>query len=94
MSIDLVDLCLGYNFDATSDSSTEKAILLYHRIVEAFKFAYARRSELGDKLFLNTTEITAVSKSYKTSLRQAILYSSLLFPLICSIFLHLGGSKF
>ena len=38
----------GYIFNSDTDSNTEKAILFYHRVVEAFKFAYARRSELGD----------------------------------------------
>ena len=51
-------LCLGYNFDATTDSNTEKAILMYHRIVEAFKFAYAKRSELGDMEFVNVTDVS------------------------------------
>lgn len=47
----------GYNFTASSISK-ENAVLTYHRITEAMKFAYAKRTELGDASFLNLTEVS------------------------------------
>ena len=37
-----------YGFNAGSVSTPEKSTLTWHRIVEAMKFAYAKRSSLGD----------------------------------------------
>ena len=41
----------GYNF-----ASQDFGGLSYHRIVEAFKFAYAQRMQLGDPAFSSTVE--------------------------------------
>ena len=44
---------------------TQNSVCTYHRIVEAFKFAYAYRALLGDQDFANVTEVNRTFSSKK-----------------------------
>ena len=39
---------------------TKDQVLMYHRFIEALKFAFAERTRLGDKDFVNVTEVGVV----------------------------------
>lgn len=64
-SLDL--MFIGFNMTEKSLKTREARLTAYHRIIEAFKFAYAQRSELGDPEFVsNVTQVWNVSLPLKT----------------------------
>jgi gamma-glutamyltranspeptidase / glutathione hydrolase / leukotriene-C4 hydrolase len=70
----IVNILDGYNFSPASIADTDSKIQTYHRIVEAFKFAYAKRSELGDEDFVDVTELVRnlTSDEYAEEIRRQI----------------------
>ena len=51
-------MCVGYYFSPESVSTPEERLTTIHRVVEAFKMAYAKRSFLGDEDFVDVTEVS------------------------------------
>lgn len=49
---------LGYNFNPSNIATLPNKILTYHRIIEAFKFAFAKRSRLADANFVDVREVS------------------------------------
>ena len=57
ISIDIRLALIGYRVHPDDLKGTSTAALFYHRLIEAFKFAYAKRSELGDPAKVNISDV-------------------------------------
>lgn len=53
----IMNILNGYGFNRSSVEDLNSTVLSYHRIAEAFKYAYAKRTELGDIKFLNISQL-------------------------------------
>ncbi|XP_052741465.1 glutathione hydrolase 1 proenzyme isoform X1 [Bicyclus anynana] len=76
--VNILNILSGYNFTEESINGTENKILTYHRILEAFKYAYAARTKLGDEDFLDLNEFlqNLTSPEYGMEIRLKINDSS------------------
>ncbi|CAF1310956.1 unnamed protein product, partial [Rotaria sordida] len=63
-----------YGFNPNDLENPTTTTLFYHRLIEAFKFAYAKRSELADPLKVNITNLiqNLISINYAERIRQRI----------------------
>lgn len=70
----ILNVLKGYNITADDISKEEKTILLYHRIAETFKFAFAERTKLGDPNFVDVSDLVKklTSVEYAESIRMKI----------------------
>ena len=65
----------GYKITPETIVSTKKELLTYHRLIEAFKFAFALRTDLADPDF--DSNVTAVS------ITSQGVYSVVLLEYVC-----------
>ncbi|XP_060521433.1 glutathione hydrolase 1 proenzyme-like isoform X2 [Cylas formicarius] len=71
----IMNILEGYNLTRSSTNGLNETVLTYHRIIEAFKYAYAKRTELGDTDFVDLKELLSnlTSKRYAENVRQKIV---------------------
>lgn len=52
----------GYHFSPNDMNNDDSSALLNHRVIEAFKFAYAKRTEMGDDQFVDMSGVIKPSE--------------------------------
>jgi len=75
--VHILNILKGYGFTADDLKDDKRAILTYHRIIEAFKFGYAQKTKSGDPEFLDKEKFAKwledmLSQEYGNKVRQKI----------------------
>ncbi|XP_058126928.1 glutathione hydrolase 1 proenzyme-like [Anopheles ziemanni] len=70
----IMNILKGYRFQPSDVTSVDNAVRTLHRIVEAFKYAYGKRTEIGDPRYIDVRELTAnlTSDEYAETVRKRI----------------------
>lgn len=70
----ILNILGGFNMTAEMLKTTDGTVLAYHRITEAFKFAYAKRTSLGDPKFIDIEKLlqNLTSRDYADYIRTQI----------------------
>ncbi|KAF6211826.1 hypothetical protein GE061_012341 [Apolygus lucorum] len=70
----ILQILKGYKFTPKSFSSVPTSVLSLHRIVESFKFAFAKRGLLGDPNFVDFSSVLVdlTSETYAEQVRKQI----------------------
>ncbi|KAG1935378.1 glutathione hydrolase 1 proenzyme-like [Pimephales promelas] len=69
----ILNILKGYNISSSSVSTIEKKTLTFHRMIEAFRFGFAYKSELGDPQYENITFVQKmISESFADHIRSQI----------------------
>ena len=66
----VISYLAGYNMTGADRKDLNSSVLTYHRIVEAFKFAYAYRALLGDEDFWDVEEVSPLCMDTEKCLQQ------------------------
>lgn len=71
----IMNILDGFRFKSEHIQGVHNTVDTYHKIIEAFKYAYAKRTELGDMSFVNISEVSLLSVFFESA--EEIRYSSL-----------------
>lgn len=53
----IVNVMKGFDFPLASQMNNQTLTTFYHRLIETFKHAFAKRTHLGDPSFVNVTKV-------------------------------------
>ncbi|XP_067298515.1 glutathione hydrolase 1 proenzyme-like, partial [Pseudorasbora parva] len=70
----ILNILKGYNISSSSVSTIQNKTLTYHRIIEAFRFADAQKSKLGDSRYVDISEVVKnmISDDFADHIRSKI----------------------